>query len=198
MNTPNSNTISINKKNILTINEKNILTTNDVAAWMQYVIWQVSILNDSDEKAYWVIWKHIRHVVDHINAVINWYMETTYIGKPWIIDYPWTRTRGSKIENNFEEFKKQTLQIITKLTRNDIDLTKEATMIDFVIGWIEKHIPTTYDREMYYQFQHTTHHLAYIITLLKDEWIIVKNTDLGKSEATKAHEESITKIACSE
>ena len=160
---------------------QNSITKTDIVDWFTSSFNNIRYLSNSADNAYEIIWKHVRHCIDHIDAVLN---------SAGIIDYPWTRTRGSEIETSFEEFNNRAMEIIDSLKSNDFDLNKDISVIDLNENWEEIKMVSTIGRELYYMIQHTIHHLAFLKLTLEGQWIEVKNPDLWKTPSTLAYEES--------
>ncbi|QFR39334.1 hypothetical protein A9Q91_03810 [Candidatus Gracilibacteria bacterium 28_42_T64] len=175
----------------VSMSEENTLTNEDVIIESENIFQEISYLNDLSDSSYELIGKHVRHVVDHMNTVINGYIKAEYNGEPGIIDYPGTRTRDSLLETSFRDFKIEIFQIIDTLKYKKIDLTKNVTKIDTIPSGKKVHIVTNYQSEILYaHFQHKTHHLDTMVRILKANGINVENSNIGKAASTIAFEAS--------
>jgi hypothetical protein len=120
------------------------------------------------------IGQHTRHIIELLQCA----EQAKITG---VVDYV-NRTRNLSLENNCALAIETIEQLISKLSPIDMELKFEIN--EYEAETTDKCIGTTYFREIVYNTEHITHHLALIKVALIELGISIENPTFGYSYAT--------------
>jgi len=160
------------------------LSIDDITLGIEDFHGKILQLTNAPE-VYEQIWVHVRHVIDHIEAIIVWqniYHQTD----KYIIDYVNHRNRWSKLETDRQIFGLKIRDILTFFEDNISWKDLQIPVIKReMIDWKTIDMTSTLENELYYSiFQHATHHIALMVKILKEKWYHIPDNNIWKSAST--------------
>jgi len=129
--------------------------------------------------------QHVRHVIEMYQGMLDGY-------EKGIINYD-NRKRNSEIEQSRTKAVELIDLILAELEKKE----KNLTLASGFGSNSSSAIPTTYEREVHYNLDHTIHHMAIIRIKLENEANIEIDKDYGIAFSTMKHKESLEAQATS-
>jgi hypothetical protein len=123
--------------------------------------------------------EHVRHIIEMYFCMIEGYGSGT-------INYD-KRKRNMDIEQNRDMAVSAIDQIMSQIEKPELNLILESHFG----GQAMSHIPTTYEREVHYNLEHTIHHMAIIRIKIESEPNMAVDEDYGVAYSTVQHRKSL-------
>ncbi|HEU5291692.1 MAG TPA: hypothetical protein VFU05_13675 [Cyclobacteriaceae bacterium] len=125
------------------------------------------------------IGQHVRHVIELVQCLAQAYEQG-------VVDYD-TRKRDQRIENS----RNFALQLLAEM-HQAIDLPEKELKLVVNTGNGVHIVNTWYNREIFYNTEHATHHMALIRVALKEMQLNIVHDNFGIAYGTIRHKEKIS------
>jgi hypothetical protein len=123
--------------------------------------------------------QHVRHIIEMYQGMLDGY-------EKGIINYD-NRKRNTEIEQSRTKAVEHIDSILTELEKKEKSLSLESS---FGSNFTSE-IPTTYEREVHFNLEHTIHHMAIIRIKLENGANIDMDKDYGIAFSTMQYKESL-------